>query len=559
MTGPKLVYDYYVKDHLGNVRMLLTEEQRAICYPPATVEVQRIAGEKQLYDIQDAGVKNVADVPGAARPSFEQRFYELNGSAGINRKVGLGIALKVMAGDAVNLRVESFYRKPASPDNQNGGIPILQLLQSFVSSGVAAGKGVLSPQDVAGVPGVSSALQPFTAPAPPTDRANAALNWIFFDEQMRFVSGGTNAVAAWGAVNTGVYQEHLAQVTAQKSGYLYVFCANESNFPVFFDNLSVRHTPGPVLEETHYYPFGLTMQGISSKAAGGVENRLKFNKGSELQSKEFSDGSGLDWYATQFRMYDPQLGRWHVVDPKPTHDESLYAAMLNNPILHNDPLGDSIPRMLRAPIQNVNSTAKGFVFGLNGRYQKEPVRGSTVTGIRDTKAGGTNAAGKIKGVDVVRVDQAHGKGKSAIGPHLNINEKVTGVPDPHTRLTSTQFNGLKTAGQALDGIGRVAKPVAIVTDAVQLGDAIKTDIQQGTGGDNTIVTGSRVAGGWGGAALGAAGGAKLGAGIGTFFGPVGTAVGGFVGAIGGGIIGGIYGSKGGEAVGEKIVEAKNED
>ena len=90
------------------------------------------------------------------------------------------------------------------------------------------------------------------------------------------------------------------------------------------------------------------MAGISSKALNNAPvNRFKFNDGTELANKEFSDGSGLEWYETDFRSYDPQIGRFHQIDPLAdiTKNFSPYVFANNNPILLNDPwglLGDTV-------------------------------------------------------------------------------------------------------------------------------------------------------------------------------------------------------------------------
>ncbi|MBP7389746.1 MAG: hypothetical protein KA841_05040, partial [Chitinophagales bacterium] len=88
----------------------------------------------------------------------------------------------------------------------------------------------------------------------------------------------------------------------------------------------------------NYFPFGMVMPG---RTFGNDEYRYGFQG---MESEDNLRGENNS-YTTEFRQYDPRVGRWMSVDPMADKFASLspYVSFFNNPNLVIDPKGDDPP------------------------------------------------------------------------------------------------------------------------------------------------------------------------------------------------------------------------
>lgn len=336
-------YDYFIKDHLGNTRLVLTDQTDLSMYT-ASMETTNAATESALFSNIDASRAPKPIGYPSEQDTAQNRSVSKLTALNEGKKIGPSLVLRVMAGDTFRIKTNAFY-KSSSPTEEK---TVVALTENMVADLVQAFSGS---SESNGTHGISSANNstPFSNDFYNTDyqrlkekdsdpaqtgRPKAYLNFVLFDDQFKLVeeNSGVRQVKAEPDQLQTLGQDEMV---VSKSGFLYVYTSNESPQDVFFDNVTVALVSGPLLEETHYYPFGLTMAGISLNALKGTnypENVKKYN-GKELQNGEFGDGTGLEWYDYGARMYDQQIGRWMGLDPKAEkfNNWSLYTYTLDNP------------------------------------------------------------------------------------------------------------------------------------------------------------------------------------------------------------------------------------
>ena len=224
------------------------------------------------------------------------------------------------------------------------------------------------------------------------------------------------------------------------------------------------------LEQLHYYPFGLLMDGSSSG------NKYTFN------SHELNEELGVNLNFTKFRTYDPAIGRWWQIDPKPAVSNSSYSFVNNNPIGQNDILGDTLRAvnpvsakrslaLIQSSFGVVNSTKVSSLFKLGkdgvtyNSISKKDLRNATRGLDRNQKALAKGYSKAINSTNVNTVEVVRRKDKLSDTSMKNLRDGDDAKKDGTGAGIDDTHGGGLTINTSYDG--KEGSHVIVVMDAIR--------------------------------------------------------------------------------------------
>ncbi len=204
-----------------------------------------------------------------------------------------------------------------------------------------------------------------------------------------------------------------------------------------YDNVAATNE---AIQQTHYYPFGMQMYGLSTPVIG-VENKYKF------ATKELQDEFNLQQYDFGARYYDPAIARWSSPDPVAdlAADWTPFRYGFNNPMTFSDPSGmmeitwdgvetESASTGTITPAQQLANDINSKCSSCNARVEN----GVVVQGGGTSNSGGTSST--ATGSSAGGTSASSGTGNS----NNNTADNHTNVVD----VNPESLGGLSNGGEA---------------------------------------------------------------------------------------------------------------
>lgn len=334
LSGEGGSYYYEIKDHLGNVRVVIGCSD--IVTYLATMEDERAAEEIQYFSgITSTTVGTHLNHTPESTVAGASRAVRINNvlAGAAKQPIGGGINLRVFPGDTVKAKIQAKYL--AATGTETNVIPMLAGYLATAFGLPLAGEGVsniFEVTDQASFAGLAAWDEQ------DENQPNIYLNYLLYDDDFNLIDFGFKQVSEQAriptdenAMATHSFEELSVEVTAKKPGFVYIYFSNEDerNVTAYFDDMEVKHVYGNIAVATDSYPFGLAME--SRK----LERKYwRYGYQGEYAEKD----EETNWNAFQLRMYDPVIGRWLSTDPYGQYP-SPYLGMGNDPMMRFDPDG----------------------------------------------------------------------------------------------------------------------------------------------------------------------------------------------------------------------------
>lgn len=324
-------YDYFIKDHLGNVRTVVTSNYSTL--PVEYFADHEIASAHLEHSIF-ANIDSVRDLkPGSVNP-YDVEAAHLNGSDS-NKRIGTAILLQVMSGDKFDVSADGYWEEDtAGMSHAADGYTMMNSILGTLVGGdggfANSEAGANTVSDLFTSANYEDVYEHIIDSLTDYTRPRAYINYIVFDNQMHIVPEQSGVIQIANDAGTWQTVGTAAPVNILQNGYLAVYISDESHMDVDWDKLSIYHYRGNLMQEQHYYPFGLAVN--EGTAPGAVPNKYLY------QTKKYQDELGLNWYDFTARQYDPQVGRFWGIDPA-NQFPSGYTGQGNDPANNVDPTG----------------------------------------------------------------------------------------------------------------------------------------------------------------------------------------------------------------------------